>query len=481
MSYLPANPADILTTGTITSQNGAVTASLAGQNSVAFILTGTWTGTVVVEGSIDGTNWVGLWFGLPGTAPLSAGIPDLATSTTANGSYRVFNLTGLAQVRVRASSVVTGTINVTLNFSNTVPSHLFSHSAILQEVIGSTLNSSTANLNAGANFTGTGESTLGVAGIQVNFRASQNCTVQMQQSMDNTNWDIVDLYAIAAGVADGRTFQATASYFRIVVTNNGAIATTYLRLQVALCPTVEVVPRALTQGGRLKVDVGAGAATDRIPVSNKWEGTNAPPKANMWVWVASYTIPSGYNFTPYQTQYSAGNSSSLIRVSEELDMGSLNTTTNAFTDGGSFALPQYASYIEVRLLEDVATNRTITITYVNQDGTAGRTATLTLAGAGGGQDKAGYIYLVTLQGTDVGVRDITNISTSSTGTGNLKVYGMIDIDRDSADAASVVYTDVIEIGAYVMSSGKVISLSVSSASTSSTTRYVANLGLLIPV
>jgi len=351
--------------------------------------------------------------------------------------------------------------------------------AEIQDVRISTSNNSTTNIDTSTPFTGTGESTLGVAGIQINFIASQPCTIQVQQSIDNVtgHWDIIDSYVTAAGVGDSRTFQATASYVRVIVTNTGTATTTYFRLQTVLCPIVETVPRALTQEGRLKVDVGATSSA-RIPTQLKWEGTNAPPASNVWVWVASYTIPVGYNWTPYQTQYSAANSSSLIRVAEELSLGSLNTTTNIFTDGNSYSAPRFASYIELRMTQDCNTNMTITITYTNQDGTTGRTTTVALSGSGPSKAVIGNIYLLTLQGTDTGVRDITNISTSATGNGNCTVYGLVDITRDSVDASNVVYTDTLEIGAYVVQTGKIVSLSVSSASTSSVARYVAVLGLL---
>jgi hypothetical protein len=124
---------------------------------------------------------------------------------------------------------------------------------ITQDVETSQSNNSTANLAAGATFTGAGETTVGISGIQINFIASQDCTIQVQQSTDNVNWDIVDSFTPRAGIGDGRTFQAVCLYFRILVTNNGAIATTYLRLLTALCPVVEALPRALTQAGSLKV------------------------------------------------------------------------------------------------------------------------------------------------------------------------------------------------------------------------------------
>lgn len=121
---------------------------------------------------------------------------------------------------------------------------------ISQNVVGSTSNNSTANLGSGATFTGAGESTLNVAGIQVNIKADQQVTIKVQQSIDGTNWDIEDTFVVPASTGYSTTVQATASFFRVLVTNNGGSSTTFLRLQTALCPMVEALPRSLINIGR---------------------------------------------------------------------------------------------------------------------------------------------------------------------------------------------------------------------------------------
>lgn len=133
---------------------------------------------------------------------------------------------------------------------------------IIQNVVLSTGNSSVANLASGASFTGTSISTLGAGAVQVNIIADQDVTVAVQQSTDGTNWDIEDRWTIDATQGDGRTFQLTSSYVRVKVTNNGASTTTYLRLQTVLAPIIDALPRALSQGGGLKVSVNesSGAA-----------------------------------------------------------------------------------------------------------------------------------------------------------------------------------------------------------------------------
>ena len=128
--------------------------------------------------------------------------------------------------------------------------------AMVQDVSASTLNSSTANLASGASFTGGTETSLGVAAFQINFFADQKCTIQLQQSTDGTNWDQKGSTAtVEFNTGFYRTYQATGSFYRVVITNSGLVATTVLRLQTANCPTVETLPTELTSSGNLKVAV----------------------------------------------------------------------------------------------------------------------------------------------------------------------------------------------------------------------------------
>jgi len=157
-------------------------------------------------------------------------------------------------------------------------------SKFLQNVIESTLNSSTANLAGGASFTGTADSTLGVAGIQVSLYTDQNCTVYIEQSPDTTptgpHWDLSDEYRYFADTNFGVTVQAISSYFRVRVANSGIVPTNYFRLQSVLCPIVEVVPRTLTEFGSLKTAVVENVASTcsgncktNLTGSQEWEGS----------------------------------------------------------------------------------------------------------------------------------------------------------------------------------------------------------------
>jgi len=125
----------------------------------------------------------------------------------------------------------------------------------IQNVQADSNNSSTTNLASGATFTGTGTSTLGVVGLQWSLKTSENCTVYIEQSPDNANWDISYSFDyIASKGGQGETVQATQSYWRIRVTNEGLSTTTYFRLQGILCPIATPLPSSLSADARLKTE-----------------------------------------------------------------------------------------------------------------------------------------------------------------------------------------------------------------------------------
>ena len=138
-------------------------------------------------------------------------------------------------------------------FTSTNPAYASIH----QHVILSTYNNSTANLTASGSFTGSAESTLDCAGIQITLYTTENCLVYIQQSINGTNWDISDVYNYYDHIGNfGITIKAVASYFRVIVTNlNTTTSTTAFRLQSILCPIVEALPRSLTQKGNLKTSI----------------------------------------------------------------------------------------------------------------------------------------------------------------------------------------------------------------------------------
>lgn len=238
-------------------------------------------------------------------------------------------------------------------------------------------------------------------------------------------------------------------------------------MSISSIPKTESITSPLSDSGRVKTE--SVTTVPGSPIVIAWSGSNAPYKSLMWLPVLSWDVPVGTNFNPYQIQYSAGNSSSYIKATKRLLMGSFNNATQVFTDGGSYVAPDFAGYLNIYFLADVGTSRTVTITYVNSLGVAGRTATYAMTSGSGG-DKNGHMQRITLQAGDVGVRDITNITTDGTGTATFQIFGETDFIYDSADASGVVYTDTLPIAAFVIPYGFTISFQITSAATSAVDR-----------
>lgn len=328
---------NMISTGNITTSTPGVgnTVSIAmrGKSSSAFTLTGTWQGTLVVEGTVDGTNWSQVWFGCPCSNPVFSGIttPQFSIVSTLaaniNGTFKILNTTGSTQLRVRATTdtVWGGTAVITMSAVLSPPTHIYTNSSVIQNVVADANNSSTTNLTAsptaGYIYAGVATTTLGIVGIQVSLKTDQNCLVYIDQSPGigtgvgtvTTNgtttlagastkftrdfkvgdqiwvsgetvrtitaiasdisltvgvafatsagglsftqyfWDISDVYNYYSATNNfGVTVQAVNSYVRVRVINQTASPTTYFRLQTALCPIVEAVPRSLSSEGNLK-------------------------------------------------------------------------------------------------------------------------------------------------------------------------------------------------------------------------------------
>ena len=102
---------DFTTIGTITALNGAVSVYGQGVYTVTASITGTWVGTLVMEGQAADNNWYALQIYNP-----SNNTTAFATTITTNGIYAVVG-GGFLNIRVRASAYTSGTVNVGLDGS----------------------------------------------------------------------------------------------------------------------------------------------------------------------------------------------------------------------------------------------------------------------------------------------------------------------------------------------------------------------------
>ena len=157
----------------------------------------------------------------------------------------------------------------------------------------STNNSSTANLNAGATFTGIADDIRDIDVVHVTFLATSSCTLVIEQSPDGTNWDIQDTYYYTANDGFSMSVTAMGLFYRILVTNTGGAATTSLRLQAQFSSGIAAAPRSLgrkTSDQSFPVVIASDQLTPGTVTSTYSEVTLVA--ASTLTTVVTYTAPA---------------------------------------------------------------------------------------------------------------------------------------------------------------------------------------------
>ena len=214
-----------------------------------------------------------------------------------------------------------------------------------QDVNADPNNTSSDNLNAGATFTGTATSTLGVVGLQWSLYTTQNCTVYVDESPDGTNWDIsYSFNYLASQGGRGETVQATQAYWRIRVTNIGAIATTTFRLQGVLCPVAVPLPSSLSETGRLKVqnenqfiEIPRGRINGYSVVNKFGANSNVDAGATEEIWDGNrvYVFPTTASITHIRTEADTAAMDGMVVEIQGLDTNYDLVVQNATIDAGT--------------------------------------------------------------------------------------------------------------------------------------------------
>lgn len=109
-------------TSTSCPGTGCASITVEGRTGISFILTGSWSATVVFEGSIDGTNFISL-------SAFDDTNDKWVASTTTTGSFWVEPLGGMNTFRTRVSAYTSGTVTGTLLASTALNMNLESMAA----------------------------------------------------------------------------------------------------------------------------------------------------------------------------------------------------------------------------------------------------------------------------------------------------------------------------------------------------------------
>jgi len=239
------------------------------------------------------------------------GIETLITSTntkldTINTSVGLVD-TGLSDGSQK-TQLVDASGNV-VHFTQDIAGDWHSGVHAIQTALVSAGNSSTANLAAGATFTGTGVSCTGGNCVHIVLKTDKDCLVYVDQSTDNTNWDIADPFEYNAQVDNfGLPVKLVSDYFRVRVTNINSATTTYFRLSTTLVPISEPLPRSLDSEGHLMTAIHGSydhfnfraaytpnqetrVIIPSIQIGARFEGTTLDP--NYW----STTVANGGTIT----------------------------------------------------------------------------------------------------------------------------------------------------------------------------------------
>lgn len=100
----------------------------------------------------------------------------------------------------------------------------------------SDVNSTTTPLASGATFTGTGIEALLYTNVSVTVFTDQQGTLFIEQSTDNTNWDITQTSIVEPLTGDCHSMDICAQFIRVRFENTSLSVQTFLRLQTLLNP-----------------------------------------------------------------------------------------------------------------------------------------------------------------------------------------------------------------------------------------------------
>jgi fibronectin-binding autotransporter adhesin len=173
------------------------------------------------------------------------------------------------------------------------------------------------------------------------------------------------------------------------------------------------------------------------PISVSFSESVAAPTAAVWYKRSQWQVPSGSTFLPDKAKSAVTTAGSRTLIGTGVVMGSLNLSSNAFTDASSVSSPRFFS----RMLGCVttvmsATLDNITVTYTDDLGNSHSSVATAFAAS----SPVGTCFEIPLAATtgamrDTGFRDVTNITDSAAPTGIIEIIGLNPL-HDALGAAN---------------------------------------------
>lgn len=235
---------------------------------------------------------------------------------------------------------------------------------------------------------------------------------------------------------------------------------------------------------RLDVDIGSTGtvtsipAVPGLPTQVSYNKSESAVNSGEWQEFANYTVPSGYDYAVTSFRVSSEWATETARVAIEVDAGVFTCSTDSFADDSAFTAPQFGSGIIAHVTTQIGAgvDDTLTITYVNEIGTTGRTTTVVFTKS----DPVGTTKEPVLQGDDLGVRDITNVTHSATSQAGVvalhiyyEIFNLLMTTSDTQyQAESIAGTTVI------IPDGTTIIMAVLAGTAVTKTRHLSLFGTL---
>lgn len=252
---------DLQSTGTLSALNSILILEASGASGSIINVSGTWVGTIVVEGSNDRfatTQNVTLW---------SPPVGFITTGLTANGYYRLAAIAGFTQIRARMSVFTSGSALVVMSTSLGTATV-----AALSPNASSFKNSSSTNDGVGNAITSQISGSqraldigIDVAGVQVDPRSirllTSSDTVAVQ-ALSSSGVTINGLVTANIGTTGGLALDTTVAKLNItqgtaLSSNTGPMIQASVSATTPSYTTGNISPLSLTTSGALRVDASA--------------------------------------------------------------------------------------------------------------------------------------------------------------------------------------------------------------------------------
>ena len=177
-----------------------------------------------------------------------------------------------------------------------------------------------------------------------------------------------------------------------------------------------------------------------------------PYLPNLWRKVMTYNISAGMTLNMIKFLSLSSRTDSFTRLVREAYLGQYVIGTQSFSQGNVYSTisAKYSSTVEAEVTTIIgAAGVTLTMTYTNQAGTAGQTATVTFLA----NDVIGTKRPFVLTAGDVGVKAITAMARSGAATGTVKLVGIDELAHHSHEISNKMYESIEDNTAIIIPGG----------------------------